>query len=108
MATTAERLRQLLNEEIPDGMSDKETLFTDEQIADLLFEADDIPEAAAGKGWFIKAGKLADLVDTAEGTSKRSMSDLHKNALAMVAAYGDTGSTGGSAGRTRLRRLVRR
>ena len=102
MSAATDRIRQLLGEEIPIGGSDTDTLFLDGQIDDLLVTEGSV-DAAVAEGWRIKAAKLATLVDTAEGTSKRAMSDLHKNALAMFESY--TG--GASAGKTRIHKLER-
>jgi hypothetical protein len=41
-------------------------------------------EAAAAAVWQQKAASYAELVDVSEGTSKRSLSALHKNALNMA------------------------
>lgn len=105
MSEATDRIRQLLGEEVPIGGSDTDTLFLDEQIQDLLDTTSD-ENAAVAKGWRIKAAKFASLVDTAEGTSKRAMSDLHKNALAMAAAYGDN-TVAGAGGATKTHKIVR-
>lgn len=99
MATTQERVRRLLAEVIPTGGTDADTLFTNVAIDDLLTENGGDVELAAAQGWREKSAMLAELVDTAEGTSKRAMSDLHKNALAMVEMY--SGRSGTTAARTR-------
>lgn len=52
-----ERLRKLLNETIPDDGDEKDTNFTDEEIDELLTEADNI-FVAASVGWTMKAGML--------------------------------------------------
>ena len=103
MATDAERVRSRLGERIPEGGSEADTLFTNQEIQDLL-DGRSIEEAVL-EGWKTKAGLLSDLVDTAEGTSKRAMSDLHANALRMVASM-ET-SLGLGTRRTRLHRLGR-
>ena len=83
MATDSERVRQFLGEVIPSGGSENDTMFTNVQIEDLLLQADGDVDAAVLSGWRQKAAEFAELVDVQEGTSKRAMSDLHKNALAM-------------------------
>jgi hypothetical protein len=109
MATPAERVRRSLGESIPAGGLDSDTLFTNAQIDDLLTDNGNDIDAAILQGWRDKAAAYADLVDTAEGTSKRSMSDLHKNALRMVEVLSSGSSTGGTtSGRTRIRQIVRR
>lgn len=85
--TDAEQLRQLLGETVPAGGSDVDTMFTDEQISDFLTLAEDDVTLAAYHGWLAKAGEYANLVDTQEGSSRRSMSDLHKNAEARVKQF---------------------
>lgn len=104
MATNAQRVRQLLGEEIPVDGSESDTLFRDDQILDLLTRAGGV-EGAVAEGWRVKAGHYVDLVDTAEGTSKRAMSDLHKNALAMAAHY--RGIVTRDMGVTRVHKIVR-
>lgn len=51
------RLRKLLDEPIPEGGSDADTRFTDEDLDILLTEANNIYGAAAA-GWIQKAGML--------------------------------------------------
>lgn len=85
--TDNDRLRSMLGEEIPAGGVEGDTLFTNEKVTDLLSSAGGDLDAAAVTGWQIKAAHYADLVDVAEGNSSRKMSDLHKNALAMVKYY---------------------
>ena len=102
----AERLRKLLGEVIPDDGSDADTLFKDDEIDDLLSSNDGNIDRAAFEGWKQKAAELAALVTTAEGNSTRMMSDLHKNALAMVRQYEGL-ATGPTAGRTRIGRISR-
>lgn len=104
MATDVERVRELLGESIPAGGTEADTMFTDARIQEVLDENNgDVNEAVAW-GWDVKAASYADLVDTAEGTSRRSMGDLHAHALRMASASkGDT-NTGG----TRIHQIERR
>lgn len=103
MATDVERVRELLGEEIPAGGSEGETNFTDARITEMLEEFSGNIHDTVAYGWRVKAAKYADLVDTAEGTSRRSMGDLHAHALRMVGDSDDGSSTGG----TRLHQIVR-
>lgn len=104
--TDAERVRMLVGEVVPENGADTDTMFLNEQILDLL--AGRTVEAAVAEAWRMKAAQLADLVDTAEGTSKRSMSDLHAHALSMVEMYaGMSGTVGLSSGQTRISSLKR-
>ena len=101
-----DRLRGLLSEVIPPGGSATETLFSDEQIQDFLDMADNDLDRAAYEGWRRKAAEFANLVNVTEGNSARDMSDLHKNALEMIAHY-SRARAGPTEGRTRIGRIVR-
>lgn len=71
----ADRLRQELGESIPSGGSADETLFSDPEITQFLA---DFPlfESSVRKGWDIKRKRLSDMVDMAEGGSRRQLSQL--------------------------------
>ena len=99
------KLRQLLGEEIPADGADTDTLFSDEQIIDLLEENEDI-ERAAYEGWRAKAAKLSNLVDTTEGNEQKKFSQLSANAQDMVKMYLRS-SSGPTEGRTRIGRAHR-
>jgi hypothetical protein len=88
-----ENLRQYLGEPIPLGGDESDTLFTDAQLEQLILDTGDW-EHALNQGWAQKAASYAGLVDTAEGTSKRSLSDLHRHALDMVNLYAPGGGSG--------------
>jgi hypothetical protein len=88
--TDVDRLRSLLGEEIPAGGDASDTNFTEEKIDDLLAASGGDLQAATVAGWQIKAAIYSDMVDVAEGNSSRALSDLHKNALAMVKFYSDS------------------
>lgn len=105
MATDAEIVRERLGERLPEGGNDSDTNFSDAQILDLLTRNGNVLDRAVAEGWSIKAGIYADLVDTAEGTSKRSMSDLHAHALRMAEQYG--GGTETTRKQTRIHKLGR-
>lgn len=105
-ATEADRLRALLGERKPPGGSESDTLFTDDQIGDLLVAAGDNLERAAFEGWRIKQAEFANMVDTTEGNSQRKMSDLREHAESMVKLYGRAAG-GNTEGRTRIGRIVR-
>lgn len=93
--TDADRLRSMLGEEIPAGGDAASTMFSAEKIDEMITSAGGDLDLAAVSGWQIKAANYADLVDVAEGNSSRKMSDLHKNALAMVKYYrGDDTASG--------------
>jgi hypothetical protein len=90
--TESERLRAFLGESIPAGGSASDTLFTSDQIDDLL-DRHGSPEVARREGWELKAAALATLVTTVEGSSQRKMSDAHKAAVRQVQALGGGGVT---------------
>jgi hypothetical protein len=101
--TDEERLRKLLGESIPDGGAASDTLFSDDEITDLLGRHSTV-EASLGEAWEMKAAALADLVTTVEGSSQRKLSDLHDHALAQAKYYrGDLGGLG----RTRIGTITR-
>lgn len=112
MMTTAEKLRSLLGETIPDGGSDADTLFTDAEIDQFLADAPVTPEGdvnverAAYEGWRVKAARLSSLVDTTEGNAQRKFSQLLDNAMEMVKHYSRS-SGGPTEGRTRIGRISR-
>jgi len=87
--TDSERLRSLLGEDIPEGGSASDTLFTEDMITDLLARHGS-PDQAVTDGWLIKSAKLATLVDTVEGSSIRKHSAAHKAALSQVRVVNTT------------------
>lgn len=98
--TDTDRLRGLLGESIPDGGTEKDTMFSDEEIQDFLDSTPDI-ERAAYEGWRVKAARLSTLVDTTEGNSQRKFSQAYDKAMEMVKSYAR--SAGGSTeGRARV------
>lgn len=108
--TEGDRLRDLLGEPIPPGGSADDTLFSEDQIDDLLERFPDDIEDQAREGWRIKAASLANLVNTAEAGAKRDLSDLHEKAMTMWKMYGGTsGSVEPDAGpgRVKIRNLGR-
>lgn len=69
-------------------------------------------QALAKEIWLEKAAKYASLVNVSESGSSRSMSDLHKNALAMAKGFGDADPSAPGVGPTvrgvRMQKLTRR
>lgn len=100
------RLRAMLAESIVEGETEADTLFTEEELRDLLTAAAENVERAAYEGWRIKAGKLAGLVNITEGAASREMSDLYKNAMEMTKLFSKT-SSGPTEGRARIGRIRR-
>ena len=97
--THTERLRAFLGETIPPAKTASDTLFTEDQIEDLLSRHGS-PEAARSEGWELKAAALATLVTTVEGSSQRKLSDAHKAAVRQAQLF-----RGGSG--TRIHTLTR-
>lgn len=95
-----DQLRSDLGEPIPVGGDESDTLFTDEQIQDFLGRGNGSLTSSAFYGWTAKAALLANLVDIARGSSRDSLSQLHKQALAQVELYHRLSSS--STGRTRI------
>jgi hypothetical protein len=62
-------------------------LFTDDAVSIAVDEHGTV-ELAAGHLWLAKAASYADLTDVTEGTSRRDLGSLYKNALAMAKALG--------------------
>lgn len=106
MATDAEIVRRRLGEKIPVGGTDEDTNFTDDEIDSLIAENGGDLEKAAAAGWLEKAAAFAELVDTAEGTSKRSFSQMREHALDMAKIFAP-GVEGGNAP-TIVHQIVRR
>lgn len=106
-----EQLRALLGEAIPAGGSDSDTMFTDEEIEDLIEKGtaaneDFALEAGAYYGWLEKMANYANLVSVNEGNASRELTELHRNAQRMVDRYiGYVGTP--SRGRARLGRIGR-
>lgn len=109
--TDAERVRALLGESIPTGGDDTSTMFTDEEIDDLLEQGTDknadFPlEAAAYYGWMEKMANYANMVTVNEGNALRELTELHRNAKRMVDQYVAYVPTPGR-GRARLGTITR-
>jgi hypothetical protein len=104
-ALNVANLRLFLGEPIPSGGDEGDTLFTDAQLSELIADTGGW-EGALADGWKMKAAAYAGLVDSAEGTSKRALSDLHGHALEMVKAYGSGGIS--SVQHTVIHPIVRR
>lgn len=100
------------------GEVSSSSTWTNEQLQDKLDEAGTNENLAAALVWEAKAGGYAELVNTSEGTSNRSLGDLYRNALAMADRYrklaiGDEtptdtgGGTDVQQGNARVGRIVR-
>lgn len=109
MATDAQSLRQLLGERIPTGGTAADTLFSDQEITDLLTDSDNDHNLAAYHGWVIKAAEFANLTTKSEGNALEQFSDLHKNALNQIKLFAGLAGVvvGGEVRRTRILQITR-
>jgi len=105
--TNIDRLRQLLGENIPEGGTEDDTMFSDEQIEDFLNQGNSDIDASAYYGWKAKMAELANLVNVTEGNSSREMGELHKAAKRMTDMYAGFAPTSGR-GRVKVGRIRRR
>lgn len=87
------KLRRLLNEKIPVSGDALDTRFDNDEIDDLLSEAENIYEAAS-EGWIQKAGQyqdeIANIEETSAGdesTSITSLKDQQDYAFKMASYY---------------------
>lgn len=67
-------LRMVLQEPIPAGGADTDTLFLNEQLVAIWNRANNVLSIAAWMGWTIKAGALAVLTDRNDGLSEKKLS----------------------------------
>lgn len=109
MAQTSEqRLRNLLGEAIPVGKTEADTMFTNNQLTDILAYQDVAGDVFAGAyyGWMEKAANYANLVNVNEGNAARNLSDLVSHALRMADRYVGYVTTP-SRGRARIGKITR-
>jgi hypothetical protein len=103
MATTDQisQLRILIAEPTADNYSD--------EVLGAAIDAAGNVKGAAADIWLGKAAQSAGLVNVSESGSSRSLSDLHKNALAMAKQLGaeEEESVSDATG-IRIRRITRR
>lgn len=105
MATAQEDLlREYLGEEIPEGGSDSDTMFSHAAVTALLARNTGDLQRAAAEGWSIKAAKYARQVDVSDGTDNRQMSQLHRQAVIEWQRWSGPSTSGG----TRIYQLRRR
>lgn len=100
-------LRLLLQEPIPEGGHDSDTLFLDEHLVAILNRSGNVFSYAAYIGWNIKAGAYAILTDRNDGLSEKKLSQAataaraqakiwQAIALSEVAQLGRTYAPGGA------------
>lgn len=75
-------------------------------LSDIIDASESLNEAAATV-WREKAASAAILVDTAEGSSRRSLGDISKNALLMAATFSVPAPDSAQVGRVVSRPIVR-
>lgn len=89
-------LRRLLNETIPDGSSDSDTAFTDQEIDELLLHSPSI-YAAASLGWTIKAGRIKERIEKytigQETYDKTTLKDMVDQAIKMAKQFAELAQT---------------
>ena len=108
MATQQDNInevRENIGEVIPEGGTESDTLFTDEQIIKWINDTSSL-DAASLKGWKKKMADFANLVNVTDGAAARTFSDLFEHARQMVALYTDL-AVGPTAGRARVGKIVR-
>lgn len=93
MALTPEIAVVRANANEPDA-----TRFTDQQISDVIDSYSSDLNAATAQIWRVKAGRYADLADVQEGGSRRSLGDLHEQAITMAQTYEAAAAAAGVAG----------
>ncbi len=90
--------------------ADDEQPYSDLQLSNRI-DAAASREALAAEIWREKAASYASLVNVTESGSSRSMSDLHKNAIAMAKSFGDADTSAPGSGvavrGVRMRKLTR-
>lgn len=100
------RLRKLLNEVIPGDGTEKDTNFTDDELDQLLTEADSI-FAAASVGWTMKAGMLQAEIESYKMGDEQydvtSLKDKLTHALMMADRYKNMASAGQSGFMLRIK-----
>jgi len=70
--------------------------YSDDQLSAIIDSYDGDLDSASAAIWRMKAGRYADLADVQEGSSRRSLGDLHEQALAMAKTFADTAASGGA------------
>jgi hypothetical protein len=93
MATASEIAVVRANVNEPD-----ETRYSDAQIDEIIEAYGGNTDAASSAIWRMKAGVYADLADVQEGSSRRSLGDLHEQALAMANTFAGQAASGGGVG----------
>lgn len=105
------RVREKLGEVIPDGGTEADTLFTDNQIKVWTLNSLTFNHIMV-EAWEAKLGAVSDLVDVTDGASSRRMATLAERAEANLRYYRQRVAAGPDDGlnrtRTRVGKIVRR
>jgi hypothetical protein len=101
----ADHLRALLGESIPEGGTAADTLFSSNEVNDLLEKYSDNLDRALAEGWEAKAAKLSDLVDIQDGDQRRWTSQAAAQALRMAKHFIEKANVGPA--RTKVRQIRR-
>lgn len=106
--TPLQHLRNLVGEPIPAGGTESDTMFSDQDLQDILDQQDvnGSAFAAAYYVWMQKAANYAKLVNVNEGNAARELGELQSHALRMADRYVGYVSTP-SRGRARIGKIVR-
>lgn len=100
-----DEVRENIGEVIPDGGTEADTLFTNEQILKWIGDTSSL-DAASLKGWKKKMADFANLANVTDGAASRTFGDLFDHARQMVALYTEL-AIGPTAGRARVGKIVR-
>lgn len=87
--TQRERLRMYLADPLNSDGVDDYSFFKNDEIDDLLVQAEQSLFLAAYLGWAIKAAKYAELVDVMESGSQRNLSQKHRQAILQMKWFFD-------------------
>lgn len=87
--TAAQRVRLYVADPLNEEGSDDGSFFSDEEILDLLEQANSSLNLAAYLGWAMKAAQYAELVDITESGSTRSLSQKHRQAVLQMKHFYD-------------------
>lgn len=84
---TVPQLRMLLNERIPEGGTEADTNFTDNELGLMIQRAGGSLYYSAAEGWYVKAGLYSMFIDVDESGSNRNLGEVFKHALSMGDRY---------------------
>lgn len=97
-----DQVRMNAGETIPVGGSASDTMFTDEQITDMLLLNNNLVNKTTAMVWRAKAAQFAGLVDVQEGNSSRKMGDMVVAAQAQARYWASQPEPVAAMGGTRI------